>query len=113
MTYRHLHRLILVPTFAAVLAGAYAQDTSRTSNSSSSSNSSNSSSSSSSSNTIAFSDPSKPGTVKISLGRGELRVQGTDTNEVTVKTEAKSTSSKPRKDGMRVISSASSFALSE
>ena len=62
---------------------------------------------------IKFSDPSKPGTVKINLGRGELRVQGTDTKEVTVKSEAKAMTSKPRKDGMRVLSAASSFALSE
>jgi hypothetical protein len=63
--------------------------------------------------TIKFSDPSKPGTVKISLGRGELHVQGTDTAEVTVKSDASSVASKPRKDGMRVLSAASSFALKE
>src|SRR5205814_2039810 len=66
-----------------------------------------------SSSTIKFSDPSKPGTVKINLGRGELTVQGADTNEVTVKSDAKATTSKPRKDGLRVISAASSFAFSE
>lgn len=62
---------------------------------------------------IKFSDPSKPGTVKVNLGRGELRVQGTNASEVTVKSEAKAMTSKPRKDGMRVLSAASSFALSE
>jgi hypothetical protein len=62
---------------------------------------------------IKFSDPAKPGTVKVSLGRGELRVQGSDTNEVTVRSESKAVTSKPRKDGMRVLSAASSFAFSE
>jgi hypothetical protein len=63
--------------------------------------------------TIKFSDPSKPGTLKVNLGRGELRVQGAEASEVTVKSEAKAMTSKPRKDGMRVLSAASSFALSE
>lgn len=64
-------------------------------------------------NTIKFSDPSKPGTVKISLGRGELQVQGADTNEVVVKSDAKAVTSKPRKDGLRVLSAASSYGLKE
>jgi hypothetical protein len=63
--------------------------------------------------TIAFSDPSRPGTVKVSLGRGELRVQGGDTAEVSVRSNTQSSESKPREDGMRVLSAASSFALSE
>ena len=62
---------------------------------------------------IKFSDPGKPGTVKISLGRGELQVTGADTQEVTVKSEAKAATSKPRKDGLRVLSAASSYALKE
>ena len=66
-----------------------------------------------SSQTIKFSDPAKPGTVTISLGRGELRVQGADTSEVTVKSDAKAITSKPRKDGFRVLSAASSFELKE
>jgi hypothetical protein len=66
-----------------------------------------------SSTTVKFSDPAKPGTVKVILGRGDLRVQGTDTTEVTVKSDARSQSKTARKDGLRVLSSASSFALSE
>jgi hypothetical protein len=66
-----------------------------------------------SSQTIKFSDPSKPGTVKISLGRGELRVQGADTSEVVIKTDSRVATTKPRQDGMRVLSAASSFALTE
>ena len=63
--------------------------------------------------TVKFSDPSKPGTVKINLGRGELVIQGADTPEVTVKSDAKPVTSKPRKDGMRVLSAASSYSLQE
>jgi hypothetical protein len=63
--------------------------------------------------TIKFSDSSKPGTVKISVGRGDLRVQGADTTEVSVKSDSKADTTKLRKDGMRVLSAASSFALKE
>jgi len=64
-------------------------------------------------NSIKFSDPAKPGTLKISLGRGDLQVQGADSKEISVKSEAKAITAKPRKDGLRVISASSSFALSE
>jgi hypothetical protein len=63
--------------------------------------------------TIKFSDPSKPGTLKINLGRGELEIQGSDTTEVLVKTDSRLESEKPRPDGLRVISAASGFSLSE
>ncbi len=64
--------------------------------------------------TIKFSDPSKPGTVKVSLARGDLRVKGADIAEVTVKSEAKPVTSKAvRKDGLRVLSASSSFSLVE
>jgi hypothetical protein len=62
--------------------------------------------------TIKFSDPTKPGTVRISLGRGELRVQGTDTQEVAVKSDAQAPA-RPRKDGLRELTAASSFSFSE
>lgn len=64
-------------------------------------------------NTLTFSDPSLPGTVKVHLGRGDLLVEAADTPEVTVKTEASPEPSKPRKDGLRVISAASSFVFKE
>ncbi len=64
-------------------------------------------------NTIKFSDPAKPGTVKIVAMRGDIRIQGADTGEVTVKTEAKAVTRAPRKDGMRVLTASSSFALTE
>ena len=63
--------------------------------------------------TIKFSDPAKPGTLKINLGRGDLQIQGADTNEITVRSGAKPATGKPRKDGLREISASSSFALVE
>ena len=64
--------------------------------------------------TIKFSDPAKPGTVKIALARGSLRVKGADVAEVTVKSDAKPVTTKAvRKDGLRVLTASSSFALSE
>ncbi len=62
---------------------------------------------------IKFSEPSKPGTVKIMLGRGDLWVQGADSSEVSVKSAAKAMSQAPRKDGLRVLSASSSFSLTE
>ncbi len=63
--------------------------------------------------TIKFSDPAKPGAVKISLGHGNLRVTGADTPEVTVKSSAKPVTKTVRKDGLRVLTAASSFGLTE
>jgi hypothetical protein len=63
--------------------------------------------------TIKFSDPAKSGTVKIILAHGDLRVTAADTAEVAVKSEAKAITAQPRKDGLRVLTAASSFALSE
>jgi hypothetical protein len=65
------------------------------------------------SNTIKFSDPAKPGTVKIQLGRGDLRVQGADTAEVTVKSDIQAVNNKRTRDGLRVISASSGFSLTE
>ena len=65
-------------------------------------------------NVLTFSDPSQPGTVKVNLGRGELHVQGADTAEVSVRSEAGSpAAAKPRKDGLRVISAAASYSFRE
>ncbi len=63
---------------------------------------------------IKFSDPSKAGTVKINLGRGEIQITGADTAEVTVKSEAKPITNKPRKDGLRELTSATAgYSLKE
>src|SRR5258708_3927310 len=63
--------------------------------------------------TIKSSDPTKPCTFKIVVGRGDIRLKGEDTSEIAVKSEAQAITPKPRKDGLRVISSASSFTLTE
>jgi urease beta subunit len=66
-------------------------------------------------NTIKFSEPSKPGTLKIRVGHGDVRVTGikSDTGEITIKSDAQAVTSAPRKDGLRVITASSSFALFE
>ena len=64
--------------------------------------------------TIKFSDPAKPGTIKVALARGSLRVKGADVADVTVRSDAKPLTAKPvRKDGLRVLTAASGFALTE
>lgn len=63
--------------------------------------------------TIKFSDPSKPGTVKVVLAHGDLRITGNDAKgEVTVKTDSKVQNQK-RKDGMRVLTASASYSLNE
>jgi DUF4097 and DUF4098 domain-containing protein YvlB len=61
---------------------------------------------------LKFSDPGKPGTLKVNLMGGTLRIVGSDTTEVTVVSDAKSTSQK-RSDGLRVLSASTSFSLDE
>ena len=63
--------------------------------------------------TIKFSDPSKPGTLKISLSSGDLRIRGSDTPEISVVTELQPASSEQRKDGLRVLSSSAAYSLHE
>jgi hypothetical protein len=63
--------------------------------------------------TIKFSDPAKPGTLKIVVGHGNLSITGGDAAEITVKSEAKATNAKPRKDGLRVLSASSGYSLVE
>ena len=63
--------------------------------------------------TIKFSDPAKPGTVKILAARGDIRITGADTPEITVRSEAKAVTKAPRQDGLRVLTPSSSFALTE
>ncbi|MBC7367968.1 MAG: DUF4097 family beta strand repeat protein [Undibacterium sp.] len=69
----------------------------------------------STSSSIKFSEPGKPGTVKIRVAHGDVRITGikSDNGEVTVKSDAQAVTSAPRKDGLRVITAASSFALFE
>jgi Putative adhesin len=63
--------------------------------------------------TISFSDPSKPGTLKVRVWHGDVTVHGADVKEITVKSDSEDAAPTPRKDGMRVLSTSSSYALSE
>jgi hypothetical protein len=63
--------------------------------------------------TVAFSQPDQPGTVRIQVARGAVEIKGTDAAEVVVLSESAPVRSTPRPDGLRVISSASSFTLTE
>ncbi len=62
---------------------------------------------------LKFSDPSRPGTLRIAVARGEIHVEGADTTEVVVKSEAQRQGSRTRKDGLRVLTESASFSLSE
>lgn len=66
-----------------------------------------------SSSQIAFSNPAKPGTLKVRVWHGDVTVHGADAKEITVKSDSTAVVPTPRKDGMRVLSSSSSFLLSE
>jgi hypothetical protein len=66
-----------------------------------------------SSSQIAFSDPAKPGTLKIRVWHGEVTVHGADVKEITVKSDSQDASPTPRKDGLRVLSASAGFVLSE
>lgn len=63
--------------------------------------------------TIKFSDPTKPGTLKVTLANGDLKIRGADTAEVTVTTDLKPETPALRKDGLRVLTSSSSYSLTE
>jgi hypothetical protein len=63
--------------------------------------------------TVAFSRPDQPGTIKIQVARGTLEIQGADSAEVVVVSNQAPKSQAPRQDGLRVLSAASSFSLSE
>lgn len=63
-------------------------------------------------NTIKFSDPSKPGTLKVMLARGEVTIRGAKVGDVVVKSDAPA----PRhaaKNGLRVLTESASYSLSE
>ena len=61
---------------------------------------------------IAFSDPTKPGTLKIRVFHGDITVHGEDVKQVSVKSEATQAGPTPRKDGLRVLSASAGFTLS-
>lgn len=63
--------------------------------------------------TITFSDPAKPGTLKVQVGRGDLHISAAETAEVVVKSDIKAVAKAARKDGLRVLTATSSFSLTE
>lgn len=63
--------------------------------------------------TIKFSDPTKPGTLRVQMFRGDVRIKGADVKEVTVRSDSPAVTKAPGKDGMRIISASSGFALGE
>lgn len=64
-------------------------------------------------NTVKFSDPAQPGTLKIRANRGDFRIHGADVAEITVKSSITSERPAPRADGLRVLSSSASYSLNE
>jgi hypothetical protein len=63
---------------------------------------------------LKFSDPSKPGTLKVNLEGGDLKIIGTeDATGITVVSDAKANSGRKRADGLRVLSASTSFSLTE
>jgi hypothetical protein len=92
MKTHRLHSLLLLSAALALLPAVRADDAS---------------------SDIAFSDPSKPGTLKIHVWHGEVSVHGADVKEISVKSEVTPTDPTPRKDGMRVLSASAGFTLTE
>jgi hypothetical protein len=62
---------------------------------------------------IKFSNPDQPGTLKVTIANGDIRIRGTDAAEITVKTELEPEGQGQRKDGLRVLTSSSSYSLTE
>ncbi len=62
---------------------------------------------------VKFSDPAKPGTLRIAIAMGDIRIHGTDAAEITVSTELPQESTQPRADGLRVLSESASYSLTE
>jgi hypothetical protein len=63
--------------------------------------------------TAAFSNPDKPGTLKVHLFHGDLVIHGADVKEITVKSDSTAALPTPRKDGMRVLSATAGYVLAE
>jgi len=63
--------------------------------------------------TIKFSDPSKPGTLKIAVSNGDVSVRGADSAEITVRSSAQPERKEQRRNGLRVLTSSASYSLTE
>lgn len=66
-----------------------------------------------STSTIKFSDPSKPGTFKIAVARGDLRIEGGKREDIVIRSETPPRARSQRKDGLRVLTEAASYSLAE
>ena len=62
---------------------------------------------------IKFSNPAQPGTLKVTVTNGDIHIRGADAPDVTVKTELKPEGHGQRDDGLRVLTSSSSYSLTE
>jgi hypothetical protein len=62
---------------------------------------------------LAFSDPSKPGTVDVQLLAGKVDIAGADVSDVAVETDAAPGPEPRRSDGMRVLSTSAGLSYSE
>lgn len=63
--------------------------------------------------TVKFSDPSKPGTLRLTVANGDIHITGRDSPEISITSEARAESSAPRPDGLRVLTASSSYSLVE
>lgn len=63
--------------------------------------------------TVKFSDPAKPGTVRIAVQTGDITITGTDRTDVSVHTDLQPHDAAPRKDGLRVLSETATYTLVE
>jgi len=62
---------------------------------------------------LAFSDPAKPGVLKIRLWYASVSIHGADVPDVTVSAGAAATHAAPRSDGLRVLTSKQGYTLTE
>jgi len=66
-----------------------------------------------STSSISFTDPAKPGTLRIRVARGNVSIHGADANTLAVTTDSQPVDTAPRSDGLRVLSASSSYTLVE
>jgi hypothetical protein len=60
-----------------------------------------------------FSDPAKPGTLRIRIGRGNLVVRAGDGPEITIQSNSAPKQNPVRPDGLRVLTEASGYSFTE
>jgi len=63
--------------------------------------------------TLTFSDATKPGTLRVAIANGDIRIHGGDGKEVNVRSDLKPAQQTQRKDGLRVLSSSTSYSFTE